>query len=156
MVVAKHIVLTGASGYLGQHILHSFLTNPPPPDHVYKITALYHKCPGFVEAVQRVSYASGIQVNAVSSLNLMDAMQIQEWKASLLDDPIDICIHTAAVSSPRACEVDPVSISDIYTCLKTFDTCLETSVTSKRKLSHDRYDSRLMVLTHGVEFLYEV
>jgi dTDP-4-dehydrorhamnose reductase len=95
-----NIVLTGASGYLGQHILHRLVTNPPPGDleHVH-IYALYGSKEGFPEAVMQLDSTKAI---TVESLDLSNAQAVTVWTR---DHPgMDVCIHTAALSSPRVCE----------------------------------------------------
>lgn len=59
-----NIVLTGASGYLGQHILHRLVTNPPPGDleHVH-IYALYGSKEGFPEAVMQLDSTKQLRWN---------------------------------------------------------------------------------------------
>jgi dTDP-4-dehydrorhamnose reductase len=119
------IVLTGASGYLGQHVLHSMMTafSTTPPlasdegaQQVYEIHALYHTAKNFESRVlQAVSSAAGAASRVtvhVTSLDLTQKTQIQEWKenhqlGSSSGKKIVVCIHTAAMSSPRACEDYP-------------------------------------------------
>jgi dTDP-4-dehydrorhamnose reductase len=119
------IVLTGASGYLGQHVLHSILTafSTTPPlasdeevHPVYEIHALYHTAKNFESRVlQAVASAPGVVSRVtvhVTSLDLTQKTQIQEWKVkhrlgSSSGKKIMVCIHTAAMSSPRACEDCP-------------------------------------------------
>jgi dTDP-4-dehydrorhamnose reductase len=118
---AKHIVVTGASGYLGQHLLQSLLTTPPPSGQAHHITALYNRCEGFDVAVQEVERPADVTVQT-QSLDLTDAEAISNWKASTT--PIDVCVHTAAISSPRACQEDPDQALAIN-CPKAFFAALE-------------------------------
>ncbi len=41
---------------------------------------------------------------AAHQLDLTDAMSVETW---LQQNPVDLCIHTAALSVPRLCELDP-------------------------------------------------
>jgi dTDP-4-dehydrorhamnose reductase len=96
----RKIVLTGASGYLGQHILHRLVTDPPPGDlervHIF---AVYGSKEGFSEAVMQLDATKTI---TVESLDLSNDQAVTVW---IKDHPgMDVCIHTAALSSPRACE----------------------------------------------------
>ena len=96
----KRIVLTGASGFLGQHLLHFFLTCPAK-DCNYHIYALYWSAEGFPEAVQAVQPVDGVSVE-VESLDLSSEDDVKAWMEK--HSEIDVCIHTAALSSPRACQ----------------------------------------------------
>jgi dTDP-4-dehydrorhamnose reductase len=117
----KHIVVTGASGYLGQHLLQSLLTTPPPSGQAHHITALYNRCEGFDVAVQGVERAADVTVQT-QSLDLTDTEAITSWKASA--SHIDVCVHTAAISNPRACQEDPDQALAIN-CPKAFFAALE-------------------------------
>lgn len=105
---STNILLTGASGYLGQHLLDHFIQNPPAAALTYKITALYHKSEHFATAMEAYAdYAdcpSNLQI-IPKLCNLMDF----DNRLILNDehDKFDVCIHTAALSSPRACQQDP-------------------------------------------------
>jgi dTDP-4-dehydrorhamnose reductase len=123
----KHIVVTGASGFLGQHLLQFLLTTPPPSGQAYHITALYNRCEGFDVAVQQVERAADVTVET-QSLDLTDANAIASWRAAAAASstarPIDVCVHTAAISSPRACQEDPDQALAIN-CPKSFFAALE-------------------------------
>jgi dTDP-4-dehydrorhamnose reductase len=118
----KHIVVTGASGYLGQHLLQSLLTTPPPSGQANHITAIYNRCEGFDVAVQEVERPADVTVQT-QSLDLTDAEAIDSWKASI-SRPIDVCVHLAVISSPRACQEDPDQALAIN-CPKAFFAALE-------------------------------
>lgn len=118
----KHIVVTGASGYLGQHLLQFLLTTPPPSGQAHHITALYNRSEGFDVAVQEVERPADVTVQT-RSLDLTNAEAIASWKAST-SSPIDVCVHLAVISSPRACQEDPDKAL-ATNCPKAFFAALE-------------------------------
>ena len=120
MQVVKHVVVTGASGYLGKHLMQSFFTNRSPLSSdkgnviQYQIYALYGSHPDFDVSVQ--DYATSYedddklccQVKAFS-LNLTDSNAVDAWLEKDLGhvDVVDVCIHLAAMSNPGKCQADP-------------------------------------------------
>jgi dTDP-4-dehydrorhamnose reductase len=141
-----HVILTGASGYLGQHLLHSFMTRSLDGDDgdeneyssCFHIHALYGgNTPGFVKAVQRHHIAhqtSGKRscVVQVEALDLTDANAVQEWMATKdstcfsnndNDNTTIVCIHTAALSNPRACQQDAERAHALNVPKAFFDAC---------------------------------
>ncbi len=78
----KRIVITGASGYLGQHLLNAFLTDPPQmtltddgtssASSDYHIYALYRSAQGFPDAVTAIPCASHVTVT-IECLDLTDS-----------------------------------------------------------------------------------
>lgn len=94
----KRIVLTGSSGFVGQHVLSRLMQEPS-----FEVHALYREQNGFPKAVA----AAGISSAKVhfESLDLTDEMAVQEWVASHPD--VDLCLHLAAMSNPSVCEQEP-------------------------------------------------
>lgn len=103
------MLLTGASGYLGQHLLWSWMQQEEAwaDDSTETIiVALYFQNPSFSESVlQHVATSSRITV-IPRVCNLIDPSSVdalmQEYTSSF-----DVCVHTAALSSPHACQQDP-------------------------------------------------
>lgn len=91
-----HILLTGASGYLGQHILHALLTTSQ--DVV--VCALYHRSSALSHALQEYPHI------LCQALDLTDETAVKHFLAST-KHRWDVCIHTAAMASPRACQQNP-------------------------------------------------
>jgi dTDP-4-dehydrorhamnose reductase len=113
-----HIVVTGASGFLGQHLLSHWMKDGGPqalsssssPAKKIKILALYNRLNGFPESLQVHRCDENVQVTA-KSVDLTDATSMKQLENTLLtfDDCCSrtIVIHTAAMSSPRLCQQDP-------------------------------------------------
>jgi dTDP-4-dehydrorhamnose reductase len=109
----KRIAITGASGYLGQHLLNAYLTDPPRTTLLaaddgtnrtsfdYHIYALYRSAQGFPDAVKAIPFASHVTVT-IGCLDLTDSEQVSQWVERHSD--LDVCIHAAAMSSPKLCQ----------------------------------------------------
>ncbi len=99
---ATKILLTGASGYLGQHLLWHWMTKGLPGSKgVITIIALYNQSSTFVQAIQAVE--SKVLVIPLCC-NLTDPSEVD---AVFHQYSFDVCIHTAALSSPAVCQQDP-------------------------------------------------
>lgn len=107
------ILLTGASGYLGQHLLwHWIKTGIPEQDTTctspqkYIVVAVFHQNSAFASAVQEAlaSPPSKVQVIPISC----DLTQ-QSSVDDLFEEHtiFDVCVHTAALASPQICQQDP-------------------------------------------------
>ncbi|CAB9515640.1 adenosyltransferase 2 subunit beta [Seminavis robusta] len=101
------IVLTGSSGFLGQHLLHSLIHEPlkGTANAALEIHALYGGMEGFPEAVSSMMSNSQVKVH-VHQLDLTDSAKVQAW-IDQYAAALDICVHSAALSVPRVCEKDP-------------------------------------------------
>ena len=101
------IILTGASGYLGRHLLYFWIQNGPPKGFdELQITALYHESQDFVEAVNSSCSSSCSNNNAVT-ITPLSCDLTHPPKNVINMAAFDLCIHTAAMSSPRMCEQNP-------------------------------------------------
>ena len=87
------VLITGASGYLGQHLLTSLAS-----DSSLKLHAAYGQLPSFVEDFGAMAECS--------SLDLQDEAAVRALVGSIQPD---VVIHLAAVSSPAVCEKEPES-----------------------------------------------
>jgi len=88
----KHILITGSSGYLGQHLLHAFINNK---DEKYMITAAYGSLSTFDDDKTTLACRK-------VQLDLTDKESIDSLFTSM-DQPVDILVHLAAMSSPAQC-----------------------------------------------------
>ena len=145
-----HIILTGASGYLGQHLLSNWIQNgilPSAPGIEFQITALYHKSESFPGAVkkffQSLPQRNDILDVKVLSVDLTDSKAIDTWIKSEVGFSSTIVIHAAALSSPKACQANPESAKAINVPTKFFDAVLASTSASIFALSTDQvYDGR--------------
>lgn len=129
----KRIILTGASGYLGQHLLHKWMFQASdndddaevqdfsffiPNDEQWEIFALYSSMAGFEKLIEETVVSAAAsqnsshrrrRVNVQVIVESMDVTQsstvLRDWIVSHL--PLDVCIHTAAISNPGVCEEQP-------------------------------------------------
>lgn len=99
MTAVKRIVLTGASGFVGQHVLNHLMNKP-----FLEIHAICRDIDGFSQAVAAAPCVETTKVN-VASLDITNEQAVQEW--ILAHSNMDLCLHLAAMSSPRNCEQEP-------------------------------------------------
>lgn len=121
------LLLTGASGYLGQHILNEFMKNPP--SDVLHIHALYYSLSGFEEALNatimrrcKSDCSIRIQVEAVDITNPAAVKSFFERHKTAFD----VCVHTAAVSVPGLCQQDPDKAHRINNPKPFFDALIRS------------------------------
>ncbi|KAG7343343.1 dTDP-4-dehydrorhamnose reductase [Nitzschia inconspicua] len=128
MKTSLQIVLTGASGYLGQHLLSHWMKDGGPksessflsssnedvssPDKI-KILALYNRLEGFPTSVKELKGSKNVEVT-VQSIDLTDVEAMNELGKSIFQvdessttTTTTVVVHTAAMSSPRVCQEDP-------------------------------------------------
>ena len=132
----KRILLTGASGYLGQHLLYHLLSlqegNSSNKESMYHVTALHHSTPALADAVaQRWTSSSATQADGSSSfveviqLDLTDAAAVTAFFSSR--PAYDVCLHTAALSSPAVCETQPQKAANINHPTAFFQALLQSN-----------------------------
>jgi len=115
----KTIVLTGASGFLGQHVLRALLLlqqQQQQQEQPFRVLALAHRNAVELEtAVQEFLLHNNNKNHScvvVSSVDLTCPESIESWLKQQPNDSInkiDVCLHTAAWSSPAHCEADPAT-----------------------------------------------
>lgn len=150
-----HLILTGASGYLGQHLLAQWITHgvlPPSSSSSvvqFQITALYHKSESFPSAVKEFREQNpqrcGISGVTVRSFDLTDRGHIDSLVESTKGAAAVVVVHSAALSSPRACQADPEVAKAINVPKSFLDAFSSTSATpaSILALSTDQvYDGK--------------
>jgi dTDP-4-dehydrorhamnose reductase len=115
--VTKAIVLTGASGFLGQHFLLRLLEDRKSVTSTVDkliVYALHQTSSELKDAIssyfsdQWLTITEKTQV-IVASLDLTSPEECSSWFSSLMSSGItvDFCVHTAALSIPAACEKNP-------------------------------------------------
>lgn len=72
----------------------------------YVVVALYHKCEGFSDAVNATPCHEDLTV-IVQSCDLTSSTDLDRFFEAPENSSFDICVHTAALSSPRACQQNP-------------------------------------------------
>ncbi|MGK3746985.1 MAG: dTDP-4-dehydrorhamnose reductase [Bacillariaceae sp.] len=169
--IIVHLILTGASGYLGQHLLSHWIKEGLPSSiSKYKITALYNRLEGFPDAVEEFrqcqvaeNNVNGILDVTVRSIDLTDPNYsieslIQEEntctmsnKNSTTADPgttttksIIIVVHTAALSSPKLCEENPERAKAINVPVIFFDNVLGINT---KTTTNKNYSSSIIALS---------
>lgn len=125
----KCILLTGASGYLGQHILKELVTTagvtgldlvdgePSSSLHVYGLYGTNKEFPDAVQSLVENEKNDKVSVTT-ECLDLTNGDAVKAW---LQNKPIRVCIHTAALSSPRVCQKDPTHAAAINIPQTLFD-----------------------------------
>eukprot|EP00934_Nitzschia_sp_Nitz4_P009042 Nitzschia sp. Nitz4//scaffold147_size54853//33339//34349//NITZ4_006621-RA/size54853-processed-gene-0.16-mRNA-1//1//CDS//3329536705//9032//frame0 len=101
-VPSRRVLLTGASGYLGQHLLFRWLTQGLPDGKPTHVDALVKSSQGLSQAVENIP-----SPKVTVSVRSCDLSKVQDVEELMKDGPWDYCIHTAAISSPRLCQQDP-------------------------------------------------
>jgi nucleoside-diphosphate-sugar epimerase len=103
------ILVTGASGYLGQHFLASLCDHDDTREEGgsgfdseggYEVYAVYHQMKGFANAMSEA--AAQFQIH---SLDLTDAGAVDSYFDTY--GPFQVCLHLAALASPAICEKEP-------------------------------------------------
>jgi dTDP-4-dehydrorhamnose reductase len=121
------ILITGASGYLGQHLLSAFIkrTTTTSKDSV-EIHATYGSMEGFEDAViSSIGNKQSISLK-IDKVDLQDKEKIHSYVQS--NGPFDICYHTAAMASPKDCQLNVEKAQAINIPQYLFDALKDTPV----------------------------
>lgn len=150
MVIPRkvHIILTGASGYLGQHLLSDWIQNGLTDigDSQFKITALYNKSETFPKALKAFQEnqpchptISGV---VPSSLDLTNPSE-SDIDSLLQPQSFTMLVHAAALSSPRVCQANPETARAVNVPTKFLDALLLKASACIVALSTDQvYDGK--------------
>ena len=102
--MTKNILITGASGYLGQHLISALCSCS---DSKYKICAAYGTLSTFEEDVVSSSQISSSD-SSVTLLKNLDLTSKEAISSTIQSHgPFDAVVHLAAISSPGVCEKEP-------------------------------------------------
>lgn len=102
------ILLTGASGYIGQHLLWYWMKGGlSSGEETVTVVALYCQSADFVESIQR---ANSKVVVVPICCNLTDSSSVDTLFRQY---SFDVCVHTAALSSPALCQQQPDKAREI-------------------------------------------
>ena len=120
----KTILITGASGYLGQHLISSLCSCA---DSNYKICAAYGTLSTFEDDVK----ASGLVSSSGSSVTLLKNLDLTSKSAVSnaiqSHGPFETVIHLAAITSPGVCEKEPVQAKAVNVPLALLDALAPTT-----------------------------
>lgn len=102
----RTVLITGSSGYLGQHLLSSLVD---ASDLDVDIIALYGSLNSFSSVDYSCRNGNGCcRIVEKAALDLSNGADVSEFISELKKKrSIDVLIHLAAISSPAACERDP-------------------------------------------------
>eukprot|EP00977_Amphora_coffeiformis_P009408 scaffold2179_cov165-Amphora_coffeaeformis.AAC.12 len=139
------VLLTGASGYVGQFLLESFLASPPfvgaaagEQPKEYLIHAIHRSSPSLKSAVEKIQEQQQQQQQQqqqhkitihVDCVDIGNSEEITEFLAA--NGPMDVCIHTAAISSPKACTDNPELARRVNIPAALFDALLSQANPTK-------------------------
>ena len=112
------VLLTGASGYVGQHLLHALLTDTHHELSAgvrLHITATYGSLSTFADDCSKLqsssSSSSFLELLNQTDFDLADSRSIETYFESRRHSqpllPFDVVIHLAALSSPLECQKNP-------------------------------------------------
>jgi len=174
----KTILITGASGYLGQHLIYSLLTDPPPitTTKTSKVVTEYRvlaACRSNAEALRRAvrkfrqkhadqeeqqkkkregvaGAAVRVQVDQVDISDDDDPKAIEEYLASSSTGSIDCVVHAAAVSSPKACNDNPRLARSVNVPKHFFDALYSSS-----SRSSERESTAMAIVALSTDQVYE-
>lgn len=117
------VLITGSSGYLGQHFLSTLFQRPESND----ICVLYRSMEGFEDAVRSHPNASNSASNIYfSRLDLTKEMAVDNFFND--KEPFDICFHLAAIASPKICQQDPSTAKAVNVPVHFLNKLKETPI----------------------------
>jgi dTDP-4-dehydrorhamnose reductase len=124
------ILLTGASGYLGQHFLNALIKRTTTNSNSYEIFATYGSMEGFKESVMTstdvVENKDSIPIINVDKVDFTDKDAIHDYIES--KGPFDVCFHIAAMSSPKQCQLHVEKAKVVNVPKHFFDELKDTPV----------------------------
>ena len=123
------VLITGASGYLGQHFLKAVIQKYQKLDSdEIEIFAIYGSLKGFADAVVS-SFENGesstISVK-IDKLNLTNESEVKSYITS--SGPFEICFHLAAMASPKLCQQNEEKCRDLNIPKHFFESLRDTCV----------------------------
>jgi dTDP-4-dehydrorhamnose reductase len=109
------ILLTGASGYLGQHLLLDWLSKDEHEVHAWTSSK---PLPDVLDSPRIHQHTVDISNEAA----------IKSWFSNDNNKAVDVCIHTAAISSPKLCEQDPDKATAVNVPTHLFDALQQHAI----------------------------
>lgn len=97
------ILISGCSGYLGQHFLYSLLQHVENDD-IYALCSSNNDFQSSVASHPVFNHENKKQANLIfANVDLTNELDIDIFFREHSDPPFDICFHIAALSSPKDC-----------------------------------------------------
>jgi len=121
----KRILITGSSGYLGQHLLHSLLSSNSSSSNNHEIYALFNSSSTFEQDVsnKHAQEKSVPSHNVKFTLLKLDLTNDEETvKTTIQNLKPHVCIHLAAISSPAIAQRNP-DLANALNCPQVLFTC---------------------------------
>lgn len=112
------ILITGASGYLGQHFLNTLMKKDEIGSS-YSIFAMYQKKPLNIPNDK----SSIIQTHKIDFTDQTAVDSFFEFNG-----PFDLCFHLAALASPKLCEEDPFLAMKINVPVPLLEKLKDTNI----------------------------
>ncbi|KAK2997816.1 hypothetical protein RJ639_025291, partial [Escallonia herrerae] len=120
----KRVLVVGGTGYLGQHLLQAFshgATPPAPSEHQYDVAFTYHSNPPPQPLLHAVpdSLAFSVDLRTGHGLDAIShafGQVLSTYSIFMVQPAIrtpHVVINCAALSIPRACEMDPTAALSI-------------------------------------------
>lgn len=123
------ILVTGSSGYLGQHFLEALIKRAKSDYQSHGnnviIYAIYGSMEGFKDNVIS-SIDDNINNVYLDKVDLKDKNSIQCYIQS--NGPFDICFHLAAISSPKLCQQNSKLAKEINVPVHLFNELKHTTI----------------------------
>lgn len=110
--MTEHVVITGSSGYVGQHLISFFCSNDDNAlinsKKKYIVTAAYGALASFGEVALPPTPPHVVDVRRVGAVDLSSAESVRDlFETANAVAPVTAVVHCAALTSPAACERDP-------------------------------------------------
>eukprot|EP00978_Attheya_sp_CCMP212_P032333 scaffold125740_cov50-Attheya_sp.AAC.4 len=104
----QRILVTGASGYVGQHLL-QYLCQTEPPASIAKreIVAWSSTSSTLVGLTPCMAKGVTMEGGIIEAVDLTNSVSVTEALARL-SSPVHVVVHLAAISGLQACQDDPV------------------------------------------------
>ena len=123
------ILITGASGYLGQHFLKAAIEKYENLNsNEIEIFATFGSLEGFADAVVS-SFESGESSSITVKIDKLDLTNESEVKSYIASNgPFQICFHLAAMASPKLCQQNEEKCRDLNIPKHFFESLRGTCV----------------------------
>ena len=122
-IMRKKVVITGASGYLGQHLLSYLSENEDDGANGMDIIAVY----GNLESFSKSEFGFNGRNKLLAKLSL-DFTDSEEVRRFIVKERPNVLVHLAAISSPVICAKDPDQAMAVNCPYHLVQVCKEVGV----------------------------